>query len=73
MFKVFFDDNGDFLVFYSIINYCVDNEIGGWVEIVGIWEVGSFNFNISFIIWNNGLMGIVLWLVCSEICKFGFW
>lgn len=70
--KVSFDDNGDSLASYSIINYRADNETGGRVETVGTWEVGSLNLNTSLIIWNNGLTGTAPRSVCSEICKPGF-
>ena len=70
--KVSFDDNGDSLASYSIINYRADNETGGRVETVGTWEVGKLNLNTSLIIWNNGLTGTIPRSVCSEICKPGF-
>lgn len=72
--KVSFDDNGDSLASYSIINYRSgkDSKAGGRVETVGTWEVGKLNLNTSLIIWNNGLTGTVPRSVCSEICKPGF-
>ena len=70
--KVSFDDNGDSLASYSIINYRADNETGGRVETVGTWEVGKLNLTTSRIIWNNGLTGTIPRSVCSERCKPGF-
>lgn len=70
--KVSFDDNGDSLASYSIINYRAGNETGGRVETVGTWEVGKLNLNTSLIIWNNGLTGSIPRSVCSERCGPGF-
>lgn len=70
--KVFFDDNGDSLASYSIINYRAGNGAGGRVETVGTWEEGKLNLNTSLIIWNNGLTGTIPKSVCSERCEPGF-
>ena len=70
--QVSFDDNGDSLASYSIINYRYDNETGGRVKTVGTWEVGKLNLNTSLIIWNNGLTGTIPRSVCSERCEPGF-
>lgn len=71
--KVFFDDNGDSLASYSIINYRAGNDTGGRVETVGTWEVGKLKLNTSLIIWNNGLTGNhIPRSVCSERCGPGY-
>ncbi|KAL9968513.1 hypothetical protein ACROYT_G020616 [Oculina patagonica] len=71
--KVFFDDNGDSLASYSIINYRAGNDTGGRVETVGTWEVGELKLNTSHIIWNNGLSGNhIPRSVCSERCGPGY-
>ena len=70
--KVFFDENGDSLASYSIINYRVDKETGGRVETVGAWEAQNLKLNASAIVWNKGLTGNIPRSVCSERCKPGY-
>ncbi|XP_074627335.1 extracellular calcium-sensing receptor-like [Acropora palmata] len=70
--RVFFDENGDSLATYSIINYRVDKDTGGRVETVGTWEAQRLNLNSSAIVWNNGMTGKIPRSVCSETCKPGF-
>ncbi|XP_068755355.1 extracellular calcium-sensing receptor-like [Montipora capricornis] len=70
--NVFFDENGDSLATYSIINYRVDKDTGGRVETVGNWEAQRLNLNSSAIVWNDGVMGRIPRSVCSETCKPGY-
>lgn len=70
--EVFFDENGDSLASYSIINYRVDKVTGGHVETVGTWETHKLKLNVSSIVWNNGLTGNIPRSVCSERCKPGY-
>lgn len=70
--NVFFDENGDSLATYSIINYRVDKDTGGRVETVGNWEAQRLNFNSSAIVWNDGVTSRIPRSVCSETCKPGY-
>lgn len=70
--QVNFDENGDSLASYSIINYRVDEEKGGRVEKVGKWEAQKLNLNANAIVWNNGLRGDIPRSVCHERCKPGY-
>ena len=70
--RVFFDETGDSLASYSIINYRVDKETGGRVETVGAWEAQNLKLNASAIVWNSGLTGNIPRSVCSERCKPGY-
>ena len=70
--NVFFDENGDSLATYSIMNYRVDKDTGGRVETVGNWEAQRLNLNLSAIVWNDGVTGRIPRSVCSETCKPGY-
>ena len=70
--SVFFDENGDSLATYNIINYRVDEDTGGRVETVGTWESQILKLNASAIVWNNGFTGHIPRSVCSERCKPGY-
>lgn len=70
--RVFFDENGDSLASYSIINYRVDENATGRVETVGTWEAQELKLNASSIVWNNESTGTIPRSVCSERCKPGY-